>query len=61
MLNKSLFKVNKELDRLSGEAAQIRQSVSVEQLAIESLEKRKKALFFEYREQVRRGAKGNAL
>lgn len=53
-----LIKVNKEMDRLSDEAAQIRQSVSVEQLAIESLEKRKKALFFEYREQVRRGAKG---
>ena len=53
-----LIKLNKEMDRLSDEAAQIRQSVSVEQLAIESLEKRKKALFFEYREQVRREAKG---
>ncbi len=53
-----LIKVNKEMDRLSDEAAQIRQSVSVEQFAIESLEKRKKALFLEYREQVRRGAKG---
>ena len=48
-----LIKLNKEMDRLSDEAAQIRQSVSVEQLAIESLKKRKKALFFEYREQVR--------
>ena len=53
-----LIKLNKEMDRLSDEAAQIRQSLSVEQLAIESLEKRKKALFFEYREQVRREAKG---
>ena len=53
-----LIKLNKEMDRLSDEAAQIRQSVSVEQLAIESLKKRKKALFFEYREQVRREAKG---
>ncbi len=53
-----LVEINKKLKSLSGEAAQIRQSVSVEQLAIESLKQRKKALFLEYREQVRRQAKG---
>ena len=53
-----LIKVNKEMDRLSDEAAEIRQSVSAEQLVVESLEKRKKALFLEYRQQVRRQAEG---
>ena len=53
-----LIEVNKRIESLNDEAAEIRQSVSTEQLAVESLEKRKKALFFEYREQVRRQAKG---
>ncbi len=53
-----LIEVNKRIESLNDEAAEIRQSVSTEQLAVESLEKRKKALFLEYREQVRRQAKG---
>jgi len=49
-----LVEINKKLESMSVEEAQIRKSISVGQLATESLVKRKNTL----REQVRKGAKG---